>query len=297
MRGDNVQFNCAFLLTVRERTGYDPRDENNMKVFDTAKEKQTTATRMGQFRSNDMIRFLRESYACLPDRDSVQIEPMGVVRCDYVPPQDKKGRGHYEVVRNYKVTTPEVVRVFSLDARSIEPSGTGERRKWFVMFPQEQVNYRKATDLGDGLYGLRSNIHVFLSKWKSAGKPRPSEIDKTNWTEFVPTKETREYIRGKLAEFDVNPGGELQILPLTGFDITPWKPVNGLVQISYPVRVEIPPGTTFPKYLLDGYITVESATPVDPAHFPVGSRFPEWKILSLAWVRSISFNAPSARPK
>jgi hypothetical protein len=283
----DAAFYSAFLLTVVERAGSNPNDETSMQTYNVSKDPKSPA-RLAQFRDNGLVRFIRDMAAVI-DKEKIHIEPMGVKSCTFVSPKGGKGRGHWEVVRSYKVATPEIVRVYTLDVRSIEPSGPNERRKWYLALPQEQVQAGYRTPLGDGLKSLRAHVHVALTKWNGDNSQKLAPLDKTDFANILPEKKLRESVQNGLLDFDTTQK-KLELVPFTSLEFTPWRQqANGRIQMDYPIVTVTPPVDLQPPVRLDGHVTVESNVLVDPATFTSASPDPGWTVQSLKWHRATPY--------
>ena len=119
--------------------------------------------------------------------DTITIEPLGLVEWKY-------DLNSYYVMRNYKITTPELEIEAAIPAQSTEGIGEGEQRKWFVpMNRMPRFTSVKTTALGKKLLELRLNSKAFLEKWRTdfaqgTAIPKYQEAD-TDWAKILPKSE------------------------------------------------------------------------------------------------------------
>jgi hypothetical protein len=193
-----------------------------------------------------------------------RIERLSVVDWNY----DKNS---YHVVRNYRLTTPELVLETPITVQSTEGGGEGEQRKWFVDLSRiPKFQSMKPTPLGDKLLALRYFSKVFLEKWRAElvkermAVPQYKDTD-TDWTKILPKKEPqREHIKKMLAEiFRGDHNIPVQVTFQADDTFADWKVVDSRVQIVHTMKMILPAGNGFRGLNVELEITAATKDPLD----------------------------------
>jgi hypothetical protein len=270
-------FNAAFLLTLPagSRGNVRPEDDAAMQSqYDLGQESGPGL--MTRFRQNLLTRQFHGGSG------AATVEPLGVQYWDHK-------EGSYEVTRTYRIKSAEAVSEFTLVARSNEGEAAGEQRKWFVdlkMIPQPSV---KLTALGVNVLRLSTHSQGAVDKWRNdinAGNPFDfPKADKTDWQRLALAVSQRTYARERLTQMlEGTQTNRLQGLQLSRDDQWPeWEAADGKMRLDHPFRINLEPRGSEPPYTLDGRLTVESATRVDPADEAVE---PEWIVRSIVITRA-----------
>lgn len=265
--------NVAYLLTLppNARSGNPANELEMSRIHDVAA--LEAKGRLSRFREHVLVR------ATGRGKDQVKVEPLGVQGWTF------ENRG-YQVLRNYRVTTPELVIDLLLPVKSSEGFAEGERRKWFVALPEAQVSSVKRTPLGEKLLLLRASAYRFVADWLSElNKGQPfdgfGKLDQTNWDRIVAKELLREQVKSQLAELFAGRSKDRLTLSLTAADaLSPWeKLADGLLRLAVEFDHSLPGrGTVLPPYNLAGRFWLETQAPLDLETLPAP---PQWNLVGI----------------
>ncbi len=279
--GTPAEINAAFLLTLPEssRGNIDPKNLRKMAlVHDRAGGREKIGP-LSQFRDHFLIRAMAR-----PDKD-ITVEPRGVQAWVY----EKNG---YKVVRNYRITTPEMIFDILVPVQSTE----GEQRKWFVAFPQTQIRNATLTPLGIALKNSANQARFFIEQNignLETGQAFPKIPDVTQWEKVVvgiPWRPLRDHIK-RLFRGGEKEAQQMSLAPIkdTEREISPWLVVENRLRFifKFSYRFKGPQGKPWSG---DGLIIVEDQKPMSlnakKMPEPDGlSAQPEWKFISLEFTR------------
>jgi len=275
---DPVEANRTFLLTLPTNSrGGNPQSEKDMNDRYNIGGKKGEPGRLSEFRSNWLVRLLLATAGNEADDNTVTFEPISRVSCKY-----DSSKRQYEVTRIYRITTPEVVLKASVQVNSDESPEPGVRRRWIVAMPQIQELDHQVTPLGENLKVFRVEVHKQVVKWAKTHTTRPIPLkDLTDYEKLFPEPFLREHVQTRLKESGPI---DMTIMPIGQLTVSPWKIVDGKLQMAYPVRVPIAErvGPSITQMMLEGQVIVESATPLDPRVSGVDS--PTWNVIAIKWV-------------
>jgi hypothetical protein len=222
----------------------------------------------------------------LVNNPDAKIEPLGVVRWEY------KGQS-FHVLRNYRLTTPEMVIEATVPAQSTEATAEGEQRKWFVpMTKMQRFQPVKYTPLGYSLYALRKHAKLFLDGWAMKvlkGEPVPeyNEAD-TDWTKIMPKKELqRDELRMELgAAFRGEAKRPARLMIHTDENFTEWSARDDRIRIRHPARMMLGAAKRDTGLVVELEIVTETDQTVD-LQAPVPREPPwTWKIREIKVIRA-----------
>ncbi|MCI0377439.1 MAG: hypothetical protein L0215_07525, partial [Gemmataceae bacterium] len=255
-------FHQAFLLTLpmTSRIGARPEDAKGMRIRHDQASPDGQPGHLSNFRRMPLVALLM-TYP----KDTTKIEPLGVKEWYYEV-------GSYVVSRGYRITTPEVVMEVLVPVQSTEGAEEGDVRRWFAALPKSQVISSQRTDKGKGLYYLRMQARDYIDQWltkMNMGNPFEGYSEKdTDWEALLPKEDVRQHVKQSLAKlFGSHEAGRLRMQAALQEEFGPWKQVDGKVQLTQTMRINIAPtpgpGAGYPPYGLECDILLETAKPCD----------------------------------
>ncbi|MCI0642658.1 MAG: hypothetical protein L0Y72_16165 [Gemmataceae bacterium] len=291
--GENERdFHQAFLLTLpmTSRIGARPEDGKRMRSqFDQS----TTEGQPGQLSA-----FRRMPLAGLmmsyPNPKDSPVEPLGVKEWHY------EGRS-YVVTRSYRISTPEVTVEILVPVQSTEGAEEGDARRWFAAMPKGQILKEVPTDLGKGLQYLRFQAREHVDQWliklnMGSSFEGYSEKDTPDWEAILPKEDVRQHVKQSLAKLFASQekGRLVGLQPSQKQEYGPWKQVDGKVQLTQSMRINLPPTSApgFPPYGIDFDVLLETVKPCDPAQLVQQPERKEWRILKVRATRASPIIAP-----
>lgn len=277
--GNSADLNRAFLLTLSPayRAG-DPTDDKKMAMMFDVDNKDVRG-KLSQFRDHYLVRAIMAA-----DPEAVKIVPLGVQKWDF-------DAGSYQVIRTYAIETPEVHLECTLMTFSTEAE-EGERRKWFVVLPQPKDKKKEQlTELGKSMHEVRGSVHAIVDKWRRVIGPKTVVNDSTDWSKILPDLFQQKYVRSRVEEaYRGQPSATFIVRPPFQNAATPFKEVNGRLQISYPVQIFVAGHLSQPHYSLDGTVKVVSTKPIDLHNLP---RELTWQVEGIEWSRANRVESPA----
>ncbi len=276
------QLNHAFLLTrpPYHRSGNPNNDKQMEELYNQpAGGLEVGPGDLSKFRDNWLIRALVRG-----GQAQTHIEPLGVQKCFY----EKKG---YQVLRNYRISTPEVVALVTLPVQSTEAAEAGQPRQWHVAFPQLRSVKTSLTDLGQAMKNVRLLGQGFLEAWLldlnqgRAYKAFPAK-DTTNWDRLVPKAAYRQRMREEVQRIFLSSGQDrLKFMwpPESALpDIMLWRQVQDRLQIAPEFTLGFQKAGDFPAFTVDCQVTLLSQQPLDPLQLTAP---PAWEIKEVQMLR------------
>jgi hypothetical protein len=246
--GSSKEYYAAFLLTLPPHSrGVDPGNEAEIeKRFDLAK--QGGQSPLSVFREHLLVRALQQGG---------QVEALGV--------QDWKYENRsYQVLRNYRITTPEIVLELLLPVFSAEGAQAGEPRKWFLNLQQVRKSGQQPTPKGSALMAYRRLSRMALENWLAGPDDGQAFTDKTNWERLLPKETLRQAVRERVTDAFQGPTKKRpDNLQIQSDDyLLPWKEVQGKLRLSHPFMLRYPSLLGTPC-MVEGAFLVQSKGPVD----------------------------------
>ena len=262
---DPTQFNIAFLLAIppEKRKDSDPSNEESMRKT------QDVNGLLTRFREVKLVKLVHDSGG------KVTFEPRGVVNWG------REQGGFFKVERNYLINTPELTAVITLAVYSFD--SPGEPRRWIAnVIPGQsdpvKILRSQYTPLGKAIRELQEGAYKSLRDWTKNLPPGPLPIPNNTASDKVVSKD----VQAKVSEvFGQEAGATRLDFAHPAFVPARWEQVEDKLRFHYPVSLKIPPEQ--PLYILEGFMTVESRTPVDPHN--LGKDEVAWKVVSLEWER------------
>jgi hypothetical protein len=283
MHQDKTSLYGAFLLTVAPTSrAARPDDERSMLETYDQPSGDGTPGLLTQFQDHPVIRAFTKTGA-----DKTTVVPLGVQNWNYE-------QRSYKVVRNYRVSTPELEMDLLVPVQSSEGESAGEGRKWFVALPQVGVTSpMKHTEAGQKLKGLRMSSRNWIDKWVRSLNEGKKDDDyakhqQTDWSRLIVSREAdRKAIPPKLEALFKSDAKErliVQVIPTS--DVGGWEIVDGKLQFSHAFKLPvIGDSKQMPEFVLEGKMVVESLTPVTLDQLPAEL---EWRLAHLSVLRSKS---------
>lgn len=250
----------AFLLTLApaDRGDVKPTQEARLLKQHDQPSPDGNPGRVMNFRKTPVVVALSQ----LGDKSTV--EPLGVQSWVY---KDNS----YEVVRTYRITTPEAIWEVPLTVRSTEGYEAGDPRRWMLVLTYLRPN--KVTSLGQGLGFLRLAARRWLDRRQGelmGGMPlKDFNPEDTDWAKLLITPQQRRFVQEQVTDFFTR-GIKGPTLLAMEYEliITPWsRTPDGKVQLTLPFRLKLPPTMEFPSgFNVEGefdVVSVENADPLD----------------------------------
>jgi hypothetical protein len=273
-----VELRAAFLLT-QPRSSLKPEDATGIALqYDRPSpdgEKQGAFT---AFHQHILARAFGKGVA-----GQVTVTPLGVQTWSY------ESRS-YKVVRNYRVSSPELEMEIQVPVQSTEPEEAGESRHWFVVMTEVHPLRIGLTQLGTSLQRQRAASRAALEAWlqqlNKGESAKEYNAAATNWERVLPSADLRKRVQERVAAvFQSKAPNRLRVeLPRGSDGIGDWeKTSDGRLLFTHHFRWALTPNEKSPGAKFEGTIDTTSTRPVDPTQEPAAS----WDIGNIRFLQAV----------